>query len=90
MQGLDGLAKLFVAVVLQEEMDLRAVVVALGTILGIVMEPVFVLLDELLEISGVFQRFPLLLESGLEMLPFGSLLISRRVPFIDMYFCTVV
>ena len=71
MQCLDRLAQLFVAVVLQEEMDLCAVAVALGAILGIVEEPIFVFLDELLVFSGAFQRFPLLVKSDLEILPFG-------------------
>ena len=54
MQGLDGVAQLLVAVVLQEEVDLRAVAVAFGAILGIVIEPVFVFLDELFKFGSVF------------------------------------
>ena len=52
-------------------MDFCAVAIALGAVLGIVFEPVFVFLNKLLEFSGFFQRFPLLLESDLEIFPFG-------------------
>ena len=71
VQGFDGLAQLLVAVVLQEKVDLRAIAVALGAILGIIREPVFVFFDKFLEISGFFQCVPLLLEGDLKTLPFG-------------------
>ena len=55
VQGTDGLAQLLVAVVLQEEVDFGAVAVAFGAKLGVVMEPVLVFFEKLLEISGFFQ-----------------------------------
>ena len=82
VQGLDGLAQLLVAVVLKEEMDLCAVTITLGAILGVVMEPVFVFFDELFESRCGFQRFPLLIESGLEVFPFGF----QHFGIIDRFF----
>ena len=55
VQGADGLAQLLVAVILQEQVDFRAVAVALGAKLGVVMEPVLVFFEKLLEFGGVFQ-----------------------------------
>lgn len=67
----DSFAQLLVAEVLQKEMDVRAVAVALGAILSVVGQPVFVFFQKLLEISGFFQVVPLLPKGGLEVFPFG-------------------
>ena len=90
VQGLGRLAQLFVAVVLQEEMDLCAVAISLGAILGIVEEPIFVFLDELLVFSGAFQRFPLLLKGDLEILPFGFqyLGVIDEIGFVEQSPCS--
>ena len=52
-------------------MDFCAVAVALGAILGVIVQPIFVLIAEMLEFGGFFQRFPLLIEGDLEIFLFG-------------------
>ena len=71
-------------------MDFCAVVVALGAILGVVQKPVFVFLDELLEISSVFQCVPLLFKSDLEIFPFGFqyLWVINEIGFVEQSPCS--
>ena len=75
--------------VLQEKVGFRAVAIALGAISGIVKQPVFVLFDELLEISSFFQRFPLLLKGKIEVFPFGfqHLGVIDEISFVEQDFC---
>ena len=89
VQGFDRLAQLLVAVVLQEQVNFRAVSVAIGAILGVVGEPVGVVIAELLEIFAVFQHFPLLIEGDLEIFPFGfqHLGIVDEVGFVEQGSC---
>ena len=86
VQGFDRLTQLLVAVVLQEEMNLCAVAIALGAILDVVGEPVFVVFGKLLEICGFFQRVPLLREGDLEIFPFGFLHfgVVDEVGFVEL------
>ena len=72
VQGFYRLAQLHVAMVLQEVVDLCAVAVAPGAVLGIVGQPVLVVEAELQVVLVVFQGFPLLLESPPEIDPLGS------------------